>query len=71
MLIVEIAVNNTIIAKETAVRIEGGSNPNSKNVYELSDGCKIRHTYGKGALKLAKKMIKHLELPAGRDHEND
>ena len=71
MLIVEIYVNSTLIGKETAVRIKGGTDPLDVNTYELSDGCLIKHKYGDDALKLSKKMIKHLELPAGRDHEND
>lgn len=61
MLIVEISVNNHVIAKETAVRISGGTKPESRNVYELSDGCVVEHTYGEGALKLAHIMINHLE----------
>lgn len=71
MLILEISVNNRLIAKETAIRIKGTADKSSVNTYELSDGCLIKHKYGDGALKLSKKMIKHLELPAGRDHEND
>ena len=62
MLRVEISVNGSVIAVETAVRIKGGTKPESRNIYELSDGCTIEHTYGNGALKLAHWMIDHLEM---------
>lgn len=60
MLIVEIYVNSSLIGKETALRIKGGTHPNDQNTYELSDGTLIKHYYGDGAAKLAEKMMKHL-----------
>ena len=63
MLIVEIYVNEKLIGKETAVRIEGGTKPDSLNLYELSDECIIEHRYGDGAARLAELMMAHLQLP--------
>ena len=60
MLIVEIFVNSTLIGKETALRIKGGTNPTDINTYELSDGTLLKHKYGDGAARLAEKMMKHL-----------
>lgn len=60
MLIVEIFVNSELIGKETAVRIKGGVQPDDLNTYELSDGTLIKHRYGDGAAKLAKRMCDHL-----------
>lgn len=60
MLIVEIYVNNKLIGKETAVRIEGDTKPTSVNTYRLSDGTKIKHVYGNGAARLAELMMNHL-----------
>lgn len=60
MLIVEIYVNTKLIGVETARRIKGGTNPNDRNLYELSDGRKIYHRYGDGAAVLAELMMKNL-----------
>lgn len=60
MLIVEIFVNPERIGKETAVRIEGGTQPHDQNAYRLSDGTVITHVYGDGAAVLAAKMCDHL-----------
>jgi len=60
MLIVEIYVNTKLIGKETAVRIEGSTDPNSVNTYRLSDGTTIKHVYGNGAARLAELMMAHL-----------
>jgi hypothetical protein len=65
MLIVEIYVNNKLIGKETALRIEGGTHPDDINTYELSDGCHIWHKYGDGAAILAGKMMDHLAAAEG------
>ena len=62
MLILEVSINNHLIAKETAVRIKGTADKSSVNTDELSDGCLIKHKHGDGGLKLAKKMIDHLEM---------
>lgn len=62
MLIVHIYVNNTHIGTETAVRIEGGTNPNDINKYRLGSNNKvIKHRYGDGAAKLAEKMMRNLK----------
>lgn len=61
MLIVEISVNTELIARETAVRIEGTTDPKSRNKYRLSNGMIIEHVYGDGAAVLAQKMLKHLK----------
>ena len=62
MLVVEIFVNNTLIGKETARRIKGGTHPNDLNTYLLgSNGKTIKHYYGDGAAKLAEKMMKNLQ----------
>jgi len=61
MLIVEIYVNNTFIARETAQRIKGGMRPDDINTYMLSDGETIKHRYGDGAARLAEKMMKKLK----------
>lgn len=60
MLTVEIYMNFTLIGKETAVRIEGNTKPDSVNTYRLSDGTKIKHVYGNGAARLAELMMQHL-----------
>ena len=60
MLIVEIFVNSTLIGKETALRIKGGTDADDVNTYELSDGTLIKHRYGDGAAKLAERMMQHL-----------
>lgn len=60
MLIVEIYVNDTLIGKETALRVEGSTDPHSVNTYELSDGTRIKHVYGNGAARLAELMMQHL-----------
>jgi hypothetical protein len=60
MLIVEIFVNQKLIGKETALRVQGGENPDDVNAYELSDGTFIHHRYGDGAAKLAAEMMYHL-----------
>ena len=60
MLIVEIWVNHKLIGKETAVRIEGGTDPDDLNTYRFSDGCEMCHRYGDGAARLAEAMMKHL-----------
>lgn len=62
MLVVEIYVNYTLIGKETAVRIKGGTKPNDINTYKLgSSGKEIKHRYGDGAAALAEKMMKNLK----------
>ena len=65
MLIVEIFVNEKLIGKETAVRIKGGTDHDSVNTYELSDGCQILHQYGHGAARLAEAMMAHLAEEKG------
>lgn len=60
MLIVEIFVNSTLIGKETALRVKGGTNADDVNTYELGDGTLIKHRYGDGAAKLAERMMQHL-----------
>lgn len=65
MLIVEIWVNHKLIGKETAVRIEGGTDPDNINTYRLSDGCEVDHKYGNGAARLAEIMMKHLAEEKG------
>jgi len=60
MLIVEIFVNNTLIGKETALRIKGGTDVDDVNTYELSDGTLLKHRYGDGAARLAERMMAHL-----------
>lgn len=61
MLIVRIYVNATHIGTVTARRIKGGTKPNSLNTYLLDEGTRtIKHRYGDGAAKLARKMLRHL-----------
>lgn len=68
MLIVEIFVNSQLIGKETAVRISGDTDPDTRNVYRLSDGTLIGHRYGDGAAKLAELMMKHLSKGERKGH---
>jgi hypothetical protein len=65
MLIIEIYVNSELIARETAVRVEGGMKASHINTYQLSDGTKIKHRYGDRAARLAKKMCNHLAKKYG------
>lgn len=61
MLIVDIYVNSVHIGRETAVRIKGSAEPDSRNTYRLGSNDKlIKHRYGDGAAKLAEKMMKNL-----------
>ncbi len=60
MLIVEIYVNDQLIGKETALRVKGDMQPNTRNTYRLSDGTEIKHRYGDGGARLAELMMKHL-----------
>ena len=66
MLIVRLYVNEHYIGTETAIRIKGGTRPNDRNTYRLSDGSLIKHVYGDGAAKLAEKMMRHLSKSNGR-----
>ncbi|HDZ15180.1 MAG TPA: hypothetical protein ENH60_09840 [Pricia sp.] len=65
-LIVEIYMNSTLIGKETARRIKGGTDPDDVNTYLLaSNKKKIKHRYGDGAAVLAEKMMKNLKKQEG------
>jgi len=68
MLIVEIFVNSTLIGKETALRVKGGTKASDINTYELSDGTLIKHKYGDGAARLAERMMKHLHKRGEKVH---
>lgn len=62
MLIVRIYVNATHIGTVTARRIKGDAKPESINTYLINEGTKtIKHRYGDGAAKLAKKMLSYLK----------
>lgn len=62
MLIVRLYVNNEHIGTVTARRIKGDAKSDSINTYLVNEGTKkIKHRYGDGAAKLAKKMLKYLE----------
>lgn len=62
MLIVRLYVNSEHIGTVTARRIKGDAKPNSVNTYLINEGTKtIKHRYGDGAAKLAKKMLGYLK----------
>jgi hypothetical protein len=61
MLIVKIYVNATPVREGYAVRIKGDTNPDSINTYQLHDGSIVKHRYGDGATKLAKKILKKVK----------
>ncbi len=63
MIRVRIGINFTTILDTHAVRVEGGSEPNDINTYEMPDGLKFKHRYGDGAVKLAIKMLERLKEP--------
>jgi hypothetical protein len=63
MLIVRIYVNSEHIGTVTARRIKGDAKPSSVNTYLINEGTKtIKHRYGDGAAKLARKMLRHIEV---------
>jgi len=62
MLIVRLYVNSEHIGTVTARRIKGDTKPNSVNTYLLNEGKRtIKHRYGDGAAKLARKMLRYAE----------
>lgn len=61
MLIVRIYVNATPVREGYAVRIKGDEQPESINTYQLHDGTTVKHRYGDGATKLAKKILRKME----------
>ncbi len=67
MLIVEIYIGDRLIGKETALRVKGDMQPNTRNTYQLSDGTEIKHRYGDGAARLAELMMKHLAKKGHHD----
>lgn len=63
MLIVRIYVNAEHIGTVTARRVKGDAHPESVNTYLINEGTKkIKHRYGDGAVKLARKMLKYIEV---------
>lgn len=57
MLTVNIEINGCNIARYTAVRVEGGTDPDDMNTYKMDTGDMIEHRYGDGAEALAEKMM--------------
>ncbi len=66
MLVVRIYVGHELVESGTALRIEGGTNPNDMNTYLLNDQSTIKHRYGDGAAALAEKICKHLAQSSKR-----
>lgn len=61
MLFVKIYVNDCCVREGSTARIKGDTKPNSINTYLLHDGSKVKHRYGDGATKLAKKVIRKMK----------
>jgi len=65
-LIVRIFVNEKQIAEHYAVRVEGGTQPDDMNTYQLDTGKLIKHRYGDGAHVLATEILRP---HTGNNHE--
>ena len=57
MLTVDIGINGHSIARYTALRIKGGTDPDDVNTYKMDTGDMIEHRYGDGAEALVEKMM--------------
>lgn len=60
MLIIQVWINDMLLIRETALRIKGDEQPDTINIYKLTDGSKIKHRYGDGAAKLTEKIMRRL-----------
>jgi len=64
-LIVRIYVNENPIAEHYAVRVDGGTEPDDINTYQLDTGKLIKHRYGDGAHVLATEILRSHLPPLG------